>query len=115
LLAGAESPVIAVSPPLSPRKFDDAMARVSPHSRYIAGTSWQTEPNVNADGRIEMTASTNTWIRRVTAGAVLAAASALIALDTATASYAESSSSSNSTSSTSFHQRHAAEVQSWYR
>jgi hypothetical protein len=85
-----------------------------------------------------MNASTPTWIRRVTAGAVLAAAPALIALGTATASYAESSSSSNSTSpsyapapaatqtgqypyqnlpwnQSSFHQRHAAEVQSWYR
>jgi hypothetical protein len=69
----------------------------------------------------------STWIRRVAAGAVLAAAPALIALGTAAASQAESSSSSfaptpsqtteypNASLYQSFHQRHAAEVQSWYR
>ena len=75
-----------------------------------------------------MTASTNTWIRRVTAGAVLAAAPALIALGTAAASQAQSSSTSGFDysppvqttqnmpwSQSSFHQRHAAQVQSWYR
>jgi hypothetical protein len=80
-----------------------------------------------------MTASTSTWIRRVTAGAVLAAAPALIAVGTATASQAQSSSDSTFNyspapvpttqypyqnmpwSQSSFHQRHAAEVQSWYR
>ena len=80
-----------------------------------------------------MTAATNTWIRRVTAGAVLAAAPALIALGTATASYAQSSSTSTFDYSpapvqttqypyqnlpwnqSSFHQRHAAEIQAWYR
>src|SRR6202035_1142641 len=64
------------------------------HSRYIAETNRQTRPNVHADRRIEMTTATNTWIRRVTAGAVLAAAPALIALGTATASQAQSSSTS---------------------
>jgi hypothetical protein len=86
--------------------------------------------------------TTNTWIRRVAAGAVLAAAPALIALGTATASHAESGTSTGSTSSTSpgykysptqtgplngqypwhnttwdqgsFHHRHAAEQQSRY-
>ncbi|HEX9177139.1 MAG TPA: hypothetical protein VF874_14030 [Mycobacterium sp.] len=78
-----------------------------------------------------MTAKTTTWIRRVAAGAVLVAAPAFIALDTAAASNAETSSTSPSydysptPSQTtqypyapwyqSFHQRHAAEVQSWYR
>ncbi len=75
-----------------------------------------------------MTTNTHsTWIRRLAAGAVLAAAPALIALGTAAASQAESSSSSftpspshtteypNESLYQSFHQRHAAEVQSWYR
>ena len=75
-----------------------------------------------------MTANT-TWIRRVAAGAVLAAAPALIALGTAATSQAEVSSTSPSNPPThtetsqypyapwyqSFHQRHAAEVQSWYQ
>jgi hypothetical protein len=89
-----------------------------------------------------MNTNTNTWIRRVAAGAVLAAAPALIALGTAAASHAESGNSTSSTSSTSpgykysptqtgppngqypwhnttwdqssFHHRHAAEQQSWY-
>jgi hypothetical protein len=75
-----------------------------------------------------MNASTPTWIRRVTAGAVLAAAPALIALGTATASQAQTSSTSGFDyspsvqptqnlpwSQSSFHQRHAAQVQSKYR
>jgi hypothetical protein len=80
-----------------------------------------------------MTVIATTWIRRVTAGAVLAAAPALIALGTATASQAQSSSTSTFDYSpapvqttqypyqnmpwnqSSFHQRHAADVQSWYR
>jgi hypothetical protein len=79
-----------------------------------------------------MTASTTTWIRRVTAGAVLAAAPALIALGTATAGQAQTSSTSTFDYTpapvqttqypyqnlpwyqSSFHQRHAAGVQSWY-
>ncbi len=74
-----------------------------------------------------MTANTTTWIRRISAGAVLAAAPALIALGTATASHAESSSVSPSFSPTphpvqypygqagqSWHERHAGEMQSWY-
>jgi hypothetical protein len=43
-----------------------------------------------------MTANT-TWIRRVAAGAVLVAASALIALGTATASYADTNANANAT------------------
>ena len=75
-----------------------------------------------------MNASTPTWIRRVTAGAVLAAAPALIALGTATTSQAQTSSTSAFDysppvqptqnlpwSQSSFHQRHAAQVQSKYR
>lgn len=80
-----------------------------------------------------MTTYTCTWIRRLTAGAVLAAAPALIALGTATASYAQSSSTSGFNCSptpvqttqypyqnlpwnqSSFHQRHAAQVQSMYQ
>ncbi len=84
-----------------------------------------------------MTANTPTWFRRVAAGAVLAAAPALIALGTATASHAQSGSSSHSTppsyaptamgpsnglyphsqpwAQSSYHDRHAAQVQSWYR
>lgn len=81
-----------------------------------------------------MTASTTTWIRRVTAGAVLAAAPALIALGTATAGQAQSSSTSGFDyspppatktgqypwnnqpwSMSSFHQRHSAQLQSWYQ
>jgi hypothetical protein len=99
------------------------------HSRYIAGTNRQRKPNVNADRRIEMTAITPTWIRRVSAGVVLAAAPALIALGTATASHAQTSSTSGfnyspapaatqagqSWNQSSFHQRHAASVQSMYR
>jgi hypothetical protein len=83
----------------------------------------------------------NIWIKRVAAGAVLVAAPALIALGTATAANAESSSvtDNNTTSSpvyappqmgplngvypwnqgmpwnkSSFHQRHAAQTQSYY-
>src|ERR1700758_3922515 len=59
------------------------------HCRYIAGTHRQSERNVNADRRIEMTTNNSTWIRRVAAGAVLVAAPALIALGTASASHAE--------------------------
>ena len=85
-----------------------------------------------------MTRNTTTWARRLAAGAVLAAAPALIALGTATASHATAGSSSGSTSpsyaptptgpssgqypwnnvpwdQSSFHHRHAAERQSWYR
>jgi hypothetical protein len=80
-----------------------------------------------------MNATTTTWIRRVAAGAVLAAAPALIALGTATASNAQSGSTTPSYSpapmgpangqypwhnqpwnQSSFHHRHAAEQQSWY-
>jgi hypothetical protein len=79
-----------------------------------------------------MTTITSTWIRRVSAGAVLAAAPALIALGTATASYADSNSTSPSFAPTpapttgqypwqnqswnmsSFHHRHAAHEQSQY-
>ena len=43
-----------------------------------------------------MTANTTTWISRVAGGAVLAAAPAFIALDTAAASNAETSSTSPS-------------------
>ena len=75
-----------------------------------------------------MTANTTTWIRRVIAGAFLAAAAALIALGTAAASHAEGTSTSPSFSPTphsvqypygqagqSWHDRHAADIQSWYR
>ena len=74
-----------------------------------------------------MAANTTTWIRRVAAGAVLAAAPALIALGTATASHADDVRTSPSYAPTpstldqypweqsSWHQRHAAEQQSWYR
>jgi len=82
-----------------------------------------------------MTTITTTWVRRATAGAVLAAAPALIALGTATASQAQTGSTSGfdyspapaatqtgqypwnnqSWNQSSFHQRHAAQVQSMYR
>jgi hypothetical protein len=78
-------------------------------------------------------ATNTTWIRRAVAGGVLAAAPALIALGTATASHAESSSTAPSYApapvgpanaqypwhslpweQSSFHHRHAAEQQSKY-
>jgi hypothetical protein len=76
--------------------------------------------------------NTKTWIRRVAAGAVLAAAPALIAVGTAAASNAAPTGDSTSPSfsptpvqteypywsgpwyDSSFHHRHAAEVQSQY-
>jgi hypothetical protein len=81
-----------------------------------------------------MTAITSTWICRITAGAALAAAPGLIALGTATASYAQTGSNSTSPSyapapstqtgqypwhnqpwnNSSFHHRHAAGQQSQY-
>jgi hypothetical protein len=69
-----------------------------------------------------MTANTTTWIRRVAAGAVLAAAPALIALGTATASYADSTSPSysptpspqTSWTQSNWHHWHQSQVQSWY-
>ena len=78
------------------------------------------------------TAATTTWIRRVAAGAVLAAAAVLIALGTAASSHADTtgpnfnapgqSSTTNqypwnngSWDQSSFHHRHQADIQSWYR
>ncbi|MBV8965261.1 MAG: hypothetical protein JO191_03700 [Mycobacteriaceae bacterium] len=84
-----------------------------------------------------MTTNTTTWIRRISAGVVLAAAPALIALGAAPMSTAQTGSSSNATTpsytpmptgplngqypwhnqpwyNSSFHHRHAAEQQSQY-
>jgi len=78
-----------------------------------------------------MAAITTTWVRRVAAGAVLAAAPALIALGTAGTSNAQSQSGSTYNYSPtpqsvsvpypygpagqSWHQRHAADIQSMYQ
>jgi hypothetical protein len=77
-----------------------------------------------------MTANTTTWIRRVTAGAFLVAAPALIALGTASASHADAGTSETRHSAFyapaqkgslhdwyqgSWSQRHAAEQQAKYR
>ena len=68
-----------------------------------------------------------TWIRRVAAGAVLAAAPALIALGTATSAQADSTGPNFNTpthqsttsqypwSNGSWHQSHQAQIQSWYK
>ena len=79
-----------------------------------------------------MTTNATTWIRRIAAGAFLAAAAALIALGTASSAQAGSSSDSTSPSyaptpaqtqypysnapwyDSSFHHRHQAQVQSNY-
>jgi len=65
-------------------------SRLLRHSRYITGAHRLINRKTTADRRIEITTNTTTtsWIRRVAAGAVLAAAPALIALGTATASHA---------------------------
>ena len=79
-----------------------------------------------------MTANTTTWIRRVAAGAVMAAAPALIALGTASASHADAGAGAPSIRTSpsfsptpkgslhdwhqgSWHMRHAAEQQGKYR
>lgn len=72
------------------------------------------------------TTTKTTWIRRVAAGAVLAAAPALIALGTATSSHADSTgpnfnspipgnSSQQDWSHSSWIHRHQDQVQSWYQ
>jgi hypothetical protein len=84
-------------------------SRLLRHSRYITGAHRLINRKTIADRRIEITTNTTTtsWIRRVAAGAVLAAAPALIALGTATASHAaETNSTSPSYSPTPIQTAH---------
>jgi hypothetical protein len=80
-------------------------------------------------GEYKVTTNTTTkatWIRRVSFGAVLAAAPALIALGTAASSHADATgpnfNAPHQTTTTqypgadgSWHQRHQADIQSWYQ
>jgi hypothetical protein len=97
------------------------------HAFYVTSTRI---PNQKSTKTGEFTMKKNHWMRRVTAGVVLAAAPALIALGTAAAGHAAAvwppptvpvqTTSSHPVSNvpwfeSSFHERHAAQIQSFYR